>query len=125
MGSLIQNTSTKGKIGMAAATSYVGHLQFQIELPHYEDVVKDPEHTPIPGKADLLMLMAYELAGRSKAADLAPIIKYVSRMPKDMSVTYISSLLRRDYKGMLNEPPMQAWISKNAMLMTVIAGLSQ
>lgn len=114
-----------GQIGMAATTSYVGHLQFQLELPHYEDIIKDPKGTPIPSKGDLQMLMAYELAGRCQKDDLAEVLTFVSRLPKDMSVTFISSLLRRDYKGVINEPPMQAWISKNGALVSVIASLSQ
>jgi len=117
-----------GTIGMAATTSYVGHLQFQLELPHYEDVVKDPMGTPVPTKADLQMLMAYELAGRVKTPDLAQVIQYMSKkpgMPQDMAITFVSSLLRRDYKTIINEPPMQAWISKNAGLVSIIAGLAQ
>lgn len=116
-----------GKIGMAATTSYIGHLQFVIELPAYEDVVKDPTGTPVPSKADLQMLMAYELAGRTKTSDLGAVIQYMSRkeMPKDMSVTFVSSLVRRDYKSMIEQPAMQAWISKNASLVSLISSLSQ
>lgn len=115
----------EGYIGMAATVSYVSHLQFALELPHYEDVVKDPTGTPVPSKADLQMLMAYELAGRCKVEHLAPVIGYMTRLPKDFGVTFISSLLRRDYKTMINQPPMQAWISKNAHLVSIIASLSQ
>lgn len=119
-----------GHVGMAATTSFVGHLQFQLELPHYEDVVKDPQGTPVPSKADLQMLMAYELAGRCQVADLPQVIEYMTkkgspRMPQDMSVTFMTSLLRRDYKAIINEPAMQAWISKNAPLVSTIAALSQ
>ena len=85
----------------------------------------DPKTTDVPKKGDLQMLMAYSLAGRAKKDDLAPVLTYVSRLPKDMSVTFISSLLRRDYKGIINEPPMQAWIAKNANLVSIIASLSQ
>lgn len=113
-----------GHLGMAAATSFVGHLQFQLELPHYEDVVKDPKGTPVPTKADLQMLMAYELAGRCKVEHMSEVIAYVSRLPKDMSLTFISSLLRRDHKAMMQVPAMQAWISKNASLVSIVASLS-
>lgn len=113
-----------GHLGMGAAVSYVSHLEFALELPHYEDVVRDPKGTPVPSKADLQMLMAYELAGRTKAPDLAAVIQYVGRLPKDMSVTFVSSLLRRDYKAIVMEPAMQAWISKNAHLVSIIASLS-
>lgn len=114
-----------GMIGMPATQSLLSHLQFLLELPSYADVVADPDGTPVPGKADLQMLMAYQMAGFTKAEDLAPCIKYIQRLPKDMGVTYISSLLRRDYKGLVNQPPMQAWINKNAALVSIISSLSQ
>ena len=113
-----------GTIGMAATSSIMAHLQFRLELPQYEDVVKDPAGTPVPKKADLLMLMAYELAGRTQAPDLAPVLQYVQRLPQDMCVTFVQALLRRDYKNLINNPVMQAWVSKNASLITIIEALA-
>lgn len=114
-----------GMVGMGAATSIIGHLQFKLSLPSYADVVKDPSGTPVPDRADLKMLMAYELSHHTKKEDLAACITYMQRLPKDMAVTYISSLMRRDYKGLINEPALQGWISKNASLVSVIASMSQ
>ena len=114
----------EGYIGMAATMSYCNDLQFMLDLPQYEDVVKDPLNTPVPTKADLQMMMAYQMAGRCKVEHLAAVISYVSRLPKDMSVTFISSLLRRDYKNIINQAPMQAWIAKNAHLVSIIASLA-
>jgi hypothetical protein len=112
------------KIGQAAGTSLIGDLQFSIDLPQYEVVVADPTGTEVPQKADLLMLMAYEMAGRTQPADLGQVIQYIGRMPKDMSITYVSSLLRRNYNAFINEAPMKAWIAKNAALVSVIQSIS-
>ena len=114
-----------GGIGMPATQSLLGHFQFLIELPQYDDVVADPAGTPVPNKADLQMLMAYQLAALTKKADLAPCIQYIQKLPKDMGVTYITALLRRDYKGIINEPAMQGWINKNAALVSVVSALAQ
>jgi hypothetical protein len=114
-----------GGIGMPACQSLLGHFQFLIDLPQYEDVVADPANTPVPNKADLQMLMAYQLAALTKKADLAPCIQYIQKLPKDMGVTYITALLRRDYRGIINEPAMQAWINKNAALVSVVSALAQ
>lgn len=114
-----------GTIGMPATQSLVSHLQFKLDLPSYEDVVADPMGTPVPTKPDMLMLMVYELAGYTKPDRLAECIQYVQRLPKDMGVTYISSLLARDYKNMISHPAMQAWTNKNAALISIIASLSR
>jgi hypothetical protein len=52
-----------GTVGMPATQSIIGHLQFQLQLPSYADVVADPFNTPRPVRGDLQMLMAYQLAG--------------------------------------------------------------
>lgn len=114
-----------GIIGMPATQELVNHIAFRLQLPKYEDIVADPKGTPVPQKADLLLLMAYELANNTKPEHLAECITYISRLPKDMSVTYVSSMLRRDYKGIINQPAMQGWINKNAALVSIIASLSQ
>ena len=113
-----------GTIGMGAASSLISHLQFLIELPQYSEVIADPMNTPVPKKADLCMLMAYQLAGHAEKAHLHEVIQYMQRLPKDMTVTFVSALFRRDYKNVINEPAMQAWISKNAALVAIIASLS-
>lgn len=112
-----------GMIGMPAATSLLSHLEFLTQLPSYQDVISDPANVAVPTRADLQMLMAYQMAGYTQVQDLAPCIQYIQRLPKDMGVTYISSLLRRDYKGIINQPAMQAWINKNASLVAVISSL--
>lgn len=114
-----------GMIGMPAANSLLSHLQFLLELPSYADVIADPTGTPVPSRADLQMLMAYQMAGYTQVADLPACITYIQRLPKDMAVTYITSLLRRDYKGIISTPAMQGWINKNAALVSIIATLSQ
>lgn len=113
-----------GTIGMPSTASYMGMLQFKLSLPSYDDVVADPKGCPVPTKADQQMLMAYELAGLTQETDLAACITYIQRLPKDMSVTYITSLLRKDYKRLSTHPAMQGWISKNAALVAMIAALS-
>ena len=117
-------SSVAGLIGMPAATSLLAHLEFVTQLPLYQDVVSDPQNTPVPQRADLQMLMAYQLAGYTQVPDLAACITYIQRLPKDLGITYITSLLRRDYKGIISQPAMQAWISKNASLVSIISSLA-
>lgn len=118
--------ASAGILGMAAATSLINHCRFRLELPSYEDVVAKPDDTPVPTKADLMMLMAYEMAGRCKAPDLPQVLQYMSRFKaKDMHITFVSGLLRRNYQAFINEPAMKAWIAKNAQLVGILASLSQ
>lgn len=111
------------KIGVPAAGALCGWLQFRVELPQYEQVRDNPAETPVPSKPDLQMLMAYELASRTKKEDLAKIIHYVQRMPKDLAITYAVSLVRRD-KTVILDPALAAWVQKNATLLALIQSLA-
>lgn len=111
------------KIGVPAAGALMGWLQFRLELPQYEDVVKDPTGTPVPNKPDMQMVMAYEMASRTHKEDLAKVIAYMQRMPKDLAITYAVSLVRRD-STMVLERPLAAWTAKNATLLALIQSLS-
>lgn len=124
-----------GIVGMPATVGYMGDLAFRTELPQYEDVVADPDATPIPSKPDLKMLMTYEMAHMTQESDLAQIIKYITRkdaetagdnkgFPSDMAMTYVTQLMRRDYKTFINAPAMQGWISKNAVLLSLVSSLA-
>jgi len=116
----------EGTVGMPATQSIIGSLQSQLELPSYQDVISDPDNCPVPIRPDLLMLMAFQLAGWAKVEDLAACIKYIQRMGrKDMAITFISSLLRRDYKSVINQKPMKEWIGKNSALVAICQSLSQ
>lgn len=115
-----------GTIGGPATMSYVGNLQFALELPTYQEVVSDPDNTPVPTKPDLLMLMAYQLAEWAQPEHIGECITYVQRMKqKDMSITFVSSIVRRNYDAFINLPAMQAWLNKNAALMSIIVSLSR
>lgn len=114
----------RGHLGMAGTQSYASSLQFLLDLPHLEDIVANPTKCPVPTRADLQMLMAYELAGRVKVEHLPEVLTYMSRLPQDLSVTFVSSLLRRDY-SILNEPAMEVWTAKNARLVTVITAITK
>jgi hypothetical protein len=116
--------TTAGYVGMAITQSVIGHLQFKLELPPYVDIVADPQNAPVPTRADLIMLMAYELAHYAQPDDLGKVITYINRLPKDMAVTFIVALLRRDRSGFIALPAMQAWINKNAALVSTIHSLS-
>ena len=117
-----------GTIGMAATTSFVAHTQYRLQLPSYADVVANPDTVEVPSKGDLQMLMAYELASYAKTPDLPAVFRYMARIEakaKDMGITFVTSLLRRDYRNVINTPAMQAWINKNAAAVTILNSLSQ
>jgi hypothetical protein len=116
----------QGIMGPGATMSLCTDLAFLTEIPSKADVVADPDNCPVPEKADLKLLMIYQLAGYAEPDEINAITKYLKRLKaKDMEVTFVSSLLRRDYKAFINLPALQAWINQNSMLITVVGSLSR
>jgi len=113
-----------GTIGMPATQAATSFLQFRTQLLQLTDIVKDPVGTPVPVKGDLQMLLSYELANQVQASVLTEVLTYVDRLPKDMGITFISALLRRDYRSMINQPAMQAWIQRNNSLVAIVSSLA-
>jgi hypothetical protein len=117
--------ASAGMIGMGAATSLINTCRFRLELPSLEDVVADPAGCEVPTKPDLMMLMMYELAARAKPDQLPQVLQYVTRIKQqDMHITFVTAMLRRDYKSMIDQPAMKAWIAKNARLVSIISTLA-
>jgi len=117
--------NVNGYLGKASGQSYIGHLKFSIELPSYDQIRLDPDGTPVPERGDLKMLMAYQMAGFVEPQDLANVLKYISRLPDDMAIAFVEALIRRDYNAFFNLDAMQAFVSKNAALLSVHASLSR
>ncbi len=107
------------KIGVPAAGAYMGHLQFLLELPPYSSVVQDPLGTETPNKPDMQMLMSYQLASLAKKEHLEQCVAYMSRLPKDLAITFVRSLIGRD-KSVIVEPALTKWIGKNATLLSIL-----
>jgi DNA helicase HerA-like ATPase len=115
--------SIAGAIGVPAATALAGHFLFQLELPQLDAVVKEPMECPVPQKPDMQMLMAYTMAAQVDGDTIGPVVKYMQRFPKDLAITFVQSLVRRD-KTMVLAAPIQQWTSRNASLLAVLSSLS-
>jgi hypothetical protein len=111
--------------GTAQANSFLSYLKSALTLPSYESVVVDPVGTPVPHKADELMLMAYLLAGRTGHGDIGRVLVYVERMPRDLNIAFVKTLLRRGLHDLLNEPAMEAWLAKNSYLVGIVHSMAR
>lgn len=109
------------KIGDPAASALQGFLTYRLAMPQFEEVIADPEKCPLPDKPDKMMIMAYELAARSRPEHLERALTYMKRrgMPQDLGVTFVTSLVRRD-KMMMKEKPVREWLTKNATMLAFL-----
>jgi hypothetical protein len=108
-----------GMIG-SGASQYFAHVKLQQEMPKYETIVADPQKARLPTKPDSQMLVAYNLAHRVSNADVAPVVEYITRLPKEFAVTFAKAACKRD-NMLVATPTFQTWARSNSSLMAAIA----
>lgn len=109
-----------GMIGEAAAAQLFAFIKIAEKMPKYEDIVKDPAGSKLPQQPDEQMLVCYTLAGRTDKADVAPVVQYMERMPKEFGVVFAKALVNRDHMLVVH-PAIHAWLSRNASLMAALS----
>jgi hypothetical protein len=112
--------SSAGLVGAPAAASYFSFLKLEADMPKYETIVAGPTKAKLPTKPDSQMLTCYHLAHRVSKADIQPVIEYVSRLPKEMAVTFCKAACKRD-NHLVGTQAVQKWAQTNASLMAAIA----
>jgi hypothetical protein len=108
-----------GTIGDPATAQFQATIRLRDSMPDYDDIVAKPTEVPTPERADAMMLVSFHLASRVSAKDIGPVIKYIDRMPKDFSVTFVKSVIKRDVT-LIRHPDVTPWVSKNASLLTLL-----
>jgi hypothetical protein len=110
-----------GMIGMGAASQYFGFVRLERRLPKFKDIVADPTGVAAPkDKPDAAMLIVYNLAERVDAKTLAPVIRYMQRLPEEFATPFAKAACKRNSELVI-EPAMRQWVSKNASLMAALS----
>jgi len=109
-----------GFIGGPASAQLFATLRLAAELPPFDQILTSPGTVKVPTKPDAQMLVAYNLAARTDASTLGPIITYVERLPADFAVTFAKAVVTRN-TALVARPEMLAWAKRNNSLMTTLA----
>jgi hypothetical protein len=88
-------------------------------MPKFERIVSDPMGAKTPEKPDAQMLVVYNLAHRATVETIAPVIKYIERLPKEFAVTFAKSAIKKNPELVL-DPAMRAWSTTNSSLMAAL-----
>jgi hypothetical protein len=111
---------TAGAIGAPTAATLFASYRLEREMPKFEKIVADPMGAKLADKPDAHMMIVFNLAHRVDAKTLAPVIKYIERMPQDFAVTFAKSVSRRA-PALAIDPAMKAWSSTNASLLAALS----
>jgi len=109
-------------IGLAAAGQLFATLRLAKELPDIDAIIAAPMACRVPEKPDAQMLVAYKLSSLTNKDNIAPVAKYIDRLPKEFAAVYAKSVVTRD-PGLAGSKTIMDWCKANASLLTTINSL--
>ncbi len=108
-----------GMIGHGEAAQFFAFVKLERSMPKYARIVAAPMEAKVPNAPDAQMLVCFSLAHRVQADDVAAVIKYVDRMPKEFAVIFAKAACQRDFK-ILQTPAMNKWTMANSVLISAL-----
>lgn len=106
-----------GTIGKGPASELIGLIRTTINLPSFEEVVRNPGGTQVPAKASEAYAMVMLCSVRTTIETIEPVMEYLERFSTNFSITGVISLIRRD-KRLAQNKRMLAWVMKNRDVLT-------
>ncbi len=109
-----------GLLGVPATNSLLTWCKLKTDVPDFDDIVKNPTGTEIPGKPDAKMLIAYECAHRCTVENAEKVVEYALRLPKEFQVTFGAAAIKRNHRLLAAKGMKDKFIPKNAALINLI-----
>jgi hypothetical protein len=113
-------TNIAGNVGDPVARQMMTDAKLTNEAPSYDEIVADPANVPVPVRADVQMLVVYNLAHRVEEATAAEVSTYIKRLPKEFAMPFMGAACKRN-KMLVETPAFRQWIAQNASLMNMLA----
>jgi hypothetical protein len=105
-----------GLVGQGAMAELVGLVNTTMNLPSYDDVVRDPLGTLVPEKADLAYTMVMLAGSRCRAEHAAQVGAYLCRFKPNFTITGLAALGRRGPEYVTG-PAILQWVMANQHMM--------
>jgi len=105
-----------GTVGQGAATEFLGFLRTFRDLPDMDAILRDPQGTPVPTQPAALYAVATALGSRITVANVATIMVYLARLPKEFEVVAMTDAVRRD-QNIQQTANFAGWAVKNVTVM--------
>ncbi len=101
-----------GAAGPAFGVEYCAFLESCKQLPSLDDIIKNPEHIPIPSNPSMLYAITGGLAKKMTDATITPISKFLERIQPELSVACMTDAQTRNPKICENKT-YALWAEKN------------
>lgn len=105
-------------IGKPAAAEFLAFANLAQQLPTPDQVWMDPKGAPVPTEPNALYLIAAMLAGAAEAKHAAPLVTYLSRLPRVFGAFLARDAYRKLGPKLSGQPEWVKWFTANQALFT-------
>jgi len=88
----------KGAVGEAAARDIQAFIDYQDQLPAWENVIKNPTTAPIPDSAGAIAVMIYGALERMDKNNIQPWMDYLERFEPEWQAAFCINLAKKPSK---------------------------
>ena len=106
-----------GVIGEAAAMDMMTMVKLDADLPTWERIMADPEHTPTPKSGVASCMIVAKAAMRIDKESFGDWMTYLARMPKEAQALFARTIMRGDKRYIAASfGPFTDWARENMYL---------
>jgi hypothetical protein len=115
----VVRVTAAGIVGTGSAHQYIAFISLKDKIPSIDQIVKDPDGTRVPDKADQQMFLVFNMADKADKGNIKSLVKYMSRLPSDMAVAFYRNALMRD-KSLMSCREFGDWAVENKTLLAIV-----
>lgn len=102
----------KGAAGEGFSAEYTAFLKIYRELPSVDEIILNPAKAPVPESVAARYGLTGALGARMNDQNIDPIIKYLTRLPKEFDIATLQNAITRD-RNIMNTKAFIEWGAKN------------
>jgi hypothetical protein len=103
-----------GDISEGVAREFIAHCQIYKDLPKMGAIEAGPDKIPVPDEPSVLYALTGTISVNTTDKNIEPVLKYVSRLPKEFQVATLRATVRRN-KPLMQHKAVQQWLEKEAI----------
>lgn len=98
-----------GVLSEGVAREFIGFTKIDKDLPKITQIMESPNSIRVPDEPSVLFALTGSISHHANKDNLATLITYIKRLPKEFQVVTLRETLHRQ-KELVGHPAMQEWI---------------
>jgi hypothetical protein len=115
----VVRAAASGIVGQGHAYQYLAFAALRDHIPSVAEIIRDPDGCRVPDKADQKMFVVFNMADAAEKKNIKQLIRYMNRLPSDMSVAFYRNALLRD-KSLMSCSEFGDWAVANKTLLAIV-----